>query len=353
MKVTIRSVAERAGVSLGTVSRVLNRDPSVDPELSRRVLDTVESLGYVPLRKKRKDWEDGQGLDGKTIGLLTLGMDRSLSQLPVVTAAIDGIREAVLERGGRLQLFDAPDPAEAPTWLRQARCDAWLVKGAMQGALVRATNAKLLGLLETSPCVWFHGRPDGAPGFGVGVNDWAVGTIAADHLFESGHRQVAFISPKSDHALLRRRQHGFVARCEELGISCSVHSKNLQSWKFPLERPKSLAAISNLLENALSSASKPTAIFAPADSIAVLLYRALAEQGLKIPDDVSLISVNRDEGLIAGLYPSLTTVDIHASQVGREAVCLLERSIQMGRDLPPQDVQVAPSLFVADSVRAI
>lgn len=351
MKITIRSVAEHAQVSTGTVSRVLNHDPSVDPELSRRVRDSVEALGYVPLRKKRTDVVGK--LEGKTVGLLTLGMDRSLSQLPVVTAAIDGIRESLAAKQAYLQLVDAPDPTSNPGWMRKVHCDAWLAKGAMQGNLVEATHPLLLERLETAPCVWFHGKPEGAPGFGVGVNDWEVGVLAANHLHQLGHFDVAFLSPKNDHALLKRRQHGFAARCEELGLRCAVHSRNLQSWTFPLERPRSLVAVGSLLDRALTAKRKPTAIFVPADSIAVLLYRAIAERGLSIPGDLSLISANREEGLIAGLFPSLTTVDIHAAQVGREAVNLLERSIQMGRDLPPHDVQISPSLFAADSVRIL
>ncbi len=351
MKVTIQSVANRAGVSVGTVSRVLNSDPSVSPELSRRVRDSVEALDYKPLRKKKANGDDQFGLEGKTVGLLTLGMDRSLSQLPVVTAAIDGIREALSAKGAQLQLVDAPDPGAACEWTRRVRCDAWLVKGAMQGDLVAATNPKLMDLLRTSPCVWFHGRPERGPGFGAGTNDWEVGVLAATHLHERGHREVAFLSPKNNHALLKRRQHGFAAQCEKLGVHCAVHSRNLQSWTFPLERPKSLAAVSSLLDRVLAAKRKPTAIFVPADSIAALLYRAMAERGLRVPEDISVVSANREEGLIAGLFPTLTTIDIHARQVGTEAVALLERSFQHGADLPPQDIQIAPTLMRGESVR--
>ena len=354
MKVTIQSVADQAGVSIGTVSRVLNRDPSVNPKLSEKVLNSVEELGYKPLRKRRPRSEATSScLSRRTIGLLTLGMDSSLSHLPVVTAAIDGIREAIGETGANLQICDVPDPAVEPKWLKQVQCDGWLVKGAMQGDLMAATHPELRNRLERSPCVWFHGRPNKAPGFGVGPNDWEVGTIAATHLFENGHRDVAFLSPKKDQYLLKRRQYGFVARCDDLGMRCSVHARNLQNWTFPLERPKSLTAVSSLLERLLNSKGQPTAIFVPADSIAVLLYRALAERGLSIPDDISVISSNHEEGLIASLFPALTTVDIHSTEIGRESVALLERSFRQEADLPPQDVQFAPSLIEGDSVRSI
>lgn len=352
VKITIQSVANHAGVSIGTVSRVLNHDPGVSPELLRKVKRSIEELGYKPLRRRKISSTSGCGLEGKTIGLLTLGMDRSLSQLPVVTAAIEGIREQLSLRGANLQWIDAPDPGVKPGWLSRTRVDAWLIKGAMQGDLFSAAHPDLQERLETSTCVWFHGRPGKAPGHTVGVNDWEVGVLAANHLHETGHISVAFLSPKNNHTLLKRRQHGFAARCEELGIRLTTVSRNLQSWKFPLERPKSLAGIRTLLDSVLDRKRKVTAIFAPADSIAVLLYRALAERGFSIPEDISVISANREEGLIAGLYPALTTIDIHATQVGREAVDLLERSLQRGSDLAPQELQIAPTLFEANSVSA-
>ena len=130
-------------------------------------------------------------------------------------------------------------------------------------------------------------------------------------------------------------------------------SENLQTWKFPLERPKSLDGVQTLLTPILDKRRKVTAIFAPADSIAVLLYHALGERGLSVPSDMSVISANREAGLIAGLYPTLTTVDIHATQTGREAVALLKRSLQRGPDPAPQDIQIVPSLSLGDSVATL
>lgn len=353
MKVTVQTVAERAQVSVGTVSRVLNRDPRVSPELSQRVQQSIHDLGYVPLRKRRPKIRN-PGIAGKTIGLLTLGMDRSLSRLPVVTAAVDGIRDSASRAGTNLQWFDLPDPSAKPEWIGRGQCDGWLIKGAMQGNAWRATHESLKKLLSEAPCVWFHGHPRGAPGWSVGTNDWDAGVLAANHLKENRHRRVAFLSPKSNHQLLRRRQHGFQAACEEFGMDCRIASKNLQSWNFPLERPKSLAAVGALLDGLLGeNTERPSAIFVPADSIAVLLYHALAERGLRIPDDISVISVNREDGLIAGLFPSLTTIDVHSEEIGREAVLQLKRLLATGETASRQDWQIAPSLVSAESVRKL
>ncbi len=356
MKVTVQAVADRARVSLGTVSRVINRDPSVSVDLTERVRRSIEELGYTPLRRRRAERE--AGLSGRTIGLLTLGMDRSLSKLPVVTAAIDGIREALGEAGATLQWFDAPDPSADPAWCKRARCAGWLIKGAMQGNAWKSAHPALWERIEGRPCVWFHGRPPGAPGGSAGVDDWEVGAVAAAYLHERGHRTVGFLSPKSNHLLLKRRQQGFVATCEELGLSCRVVARNHQAWSFPLERPKSLAAVDSLLGELLESRRNdfPTAIFVPADSIAVLLYRALAERGLRVPEDIGVISANREEALIAGLFPNLTTIDVHAEQVGREAVAALARLFEDkddGGQSATREIRLAPTLFPGESVRQL
>lgn len=350
MKVTVQSVAERAEVSIGTVSRVLNGDPTVSAALTRRVRESVDDLGYQPLRKRRRPAAARDGLAGKTIGLLTLGLDRSLAQLPVVTAAIDGIRDELTANGAILQWVDLPDPSAQPNWLRNSHFDGWLIKGAMQGDLLDQLDADLLRKLKSQPAVWFHGRPGGAPGDGAGCNDWEAGAIAAERLFEAGHRHVAFLSPKRDHQLMKRRQHGFQARCEELKMKCRVASKNLQTWSFPQERPRSLTAVGALLEQVSGRANPPTAIFVPADSIAVLLYRAAAERGIRIPEKVSIISVNHEAGLIAGLFPALTTIDIRSEEVGRESVRLLKRRIESGLGSTSQDVQIDPMLIEGESV---
>ncbi|MEM7009843.1 MAG: LacI family DNA-binding transcriptional regulator [Verrucomicrobiota bacterium] len=351
VKVTVQTVAQRAQVSIGTVSRVLNEDPTVGLDLSKRVRQSIDDLGYKPLRRRRTRPAAAEGLEGKTLGLLTLGMDRSLSRLPVVSAAIDGIREVAFEEGAHLQIVDVPDPAVFPNGLKAQRFDGWIIKGAMQGDVWKAVHPELKSRLETQPCVWFHGRPEGAPGWSAGVDDWEAGALAARYFKDLGHTRVAFLSPKQDHILLKRRQHGFVSTCEELGLKCAVMAKNLESWNFPLERPNSLAAVNSLLEELLREPNQPSAIFVPADSVAVLLYRALAERGLNVPEDVSVISVNREEGLIAGLFPSLTTVDIHSEEIGREAVRVLGRLLIADSEASRQDLQIAPQLVPGDSVK--
>ncbi|MEM1295734.1 MAG: substrate-binding domain-containing protein, partial [Verrucomicrobiota bacterium] len=90
--------------------------------------------------------------------------------------------------------------------------------------------------------------------------------------------------------------------------------------------------------------------FVPADSIAVLLYHALAKRGLSIPGDISVISANHEIGLIAGLYPALATIDIRSELIGEEAVQLLSRAFAGEPEMATQDIQMDPLFVPGDSV---
>src|SRR5688572_15844819 len=98
MSATIRDVAQAAGVSIGTVSRVINGNAAVSTHSRNRVNSVVRSLKYSSLRRRRPV-AGAPGLKDKRIGILFLGMDRSLSSLPVVATALQGV-ESVLASGG-------------------------------------------------------------------------------------------------------------------------------------------------------------------------------------------------------------------------------------------------------------
>jgi LacI family transcriptional regulator len=94
---------------------------------------------------------------------------------------------------------------------------------------------------------------------------------------------------------------------------------------------------------------RPTAVFVPGDSVTAMVYRALSERGLRVGRDLSLVSCNHEQSLLTGLYPTPTTIDIHAEQVGRRAVDLL--AWRMVRDPGAAlDVGVEPTLVDGQSV---
>lgn len=319
MKVTVQTVADAAAVSLGTVSRVLRGDPSVSSDNRKRVHAAVKRLGYRPLRQ-RKGRSEAMGLRDKTIALLTLGLDRTLAELPVVASVMHGIQDGLAKEKARLMLVNCPEVKVIPRNLLDENIAGVLVKGAMQGDVLGQADPRLLKWLDSRPCVWFLGRPSGAPGDVVGVNDWEVGALAARHLIEKGHRRLAFLSPKPGHALFERRQAGFKSEARMSGASVKSFLSAEKEWKLPLKPANRLESVQRLVDRVLRMAERPSAVFVPADSVAVVVYRALAERGLKVGRDISLISANNELPLLNALFPSLTTIDVQSERIGELAV---------------------------------
>ena len=353
MNATIRDVAKKAGVSVGTVSRVLNGHSAVSTESRDRVYAVVSDLNYSPLRKRHNKHvgSSASRLEGKNIGIVLLGMDRTLSSLPVVAAGLHGAVTALTDHGATVTLMDLPQLDRVPAQLTQWAVDGVLLKGSLQGNLVDAANPKLLDTFRALPCVWFLHRPAGCWGDSVASDDIVIGKIAADHLIDRGHRHLAFLNPKTDQLAFTRRLMSFKwhaeAREASVGICCANFS-NPQS--FPSESPNSIESVQELVDDLLDSHPNVTAIFVPSDSIAVLVYRALGVRGVRIPEDISVVSCNHEKRLIDGLRPSLTSIDIHPEAIGRAAIDQLALAIETPRRKLSVEVTIEPTLMEGDSV---
>jgi LacI family transcriptional regulator len=350
--ITIRHVAESANLSIGTVSRVLSGDPTVHPENAERVRSAVQKLKYVRLRRRNGTAQGVGTLKGTTIALLLLGLDRSLASLPSVAEAIHGIESAVSEAGANLLLADVPLADRVPPVLERQRVDGVILKGALQGRWFDSISSDLAARLRGVPSVWFLGRPHGGWGDVVQSNDLRVGQIVAEYLIAQGHRRLAFLNPKSDQITFLQRQAGFVAHAELAGATVQRFLGKAGHWGLPLHSVKEIEPVQGLVDELINSDPRPTAVFVPGDSVAVMVYRALYVRGLVVGRDLSVISCNNETPLLAGLYPQLTTIDIHANAIGRRTVDQLAWRIAH-RDQPAMDVSLEPSVVAGESVISI
>lgn len=349
MKVTVREVAAAANVSVGTVSRVLNGDRTVRLENIERVLEAASSMNYRPLRQ-RKSAPPRRPLEGKKVGVVLLGMDQALATLPVVATAIQGV-EAALSQAGASLLFANCPRLEISANLMRERIDGLILKGALQGSLFSATSGELLARLRGIPATWILGRPEGFWGDSVGANDWRVGELAARTLWVRGHRRFGFLNPKADHQSFCVRQQSFLhtARRRGAAVHCALGTAG-DPARWPLPPVRDASDVAPLVDELLAVEPRPTAWFVPADNIAALVYRELAVRGLRVGQDVSLISCNGERSLTATLYPALTTIDIHAEQIG---LCAVEQLAQRMAERSPEpsiDVQLEPHLIAGDSI---
>lgn len=279
------------------------------------------------------------------------GIDRTLASLPVVAEAIHGAEEALAEAGAHPILVNMPHPAEPPTSLRRVKFDGILAKAALQGDLVSAMMPRITATLRDTPVVWLLGRPTGAAGDTVDPDDRRVGELAAEALLAQGHRRVAIVNPKPDHALFAIRCRTVRQVIEQAGGTVfELHPKGVGGVSFPLQPVMDVSQVMPLVDEATqnlqkrtvrSSANVPTALFCPADSIAALVFRALATRGLVAGRDISVVSCHHERSLVAGLWPSLATIDVHPQRIGRLAVELLAR--RMSGEFSGSAVQVGVS----------
>jgi len=350
---TLRDIARAAAVSMSTASRALNGHPAISRQTASRVREAADTLRYKP-RQVHARLDARRCLQRARVGVLSLGLDRSLTALPVIAAALGTVEAALGEAGAVPHLGHVPNPHDVPPALARQRWDGVILVGPMQGEIFAGPPTEWLERLRQLPTVCLLGRPRGGWGDAVGSDDHATGAAAAAHLVAQGHRHLAFVNPKPDHLLFARREDGFVAAARRLGADVqSFCDPPPQAWHLPLQAPQGVETVQTLVDRLMAARPRPTAIFAAADSVAVLVYRALSVRNLMPGRDISVISGNNDATLIAGLHPRLTTFDVHPQDMGRTAVAQLALRISHPLAGPPSETLLQTTPVEGESVATL
>ncbi|MEU5345719.1 LacI family DNA-binding transcriptional regulator [Streptomyces sp. NPDC020766] len=305
---TLAVVAREAGVSVPTASKVVNGREDVAPETRRRVTEALDRLGYV--RRPRFDAVKSPGL----VDLVVHSLENSWSG-----SILHGVEEAAHDAGLEVVV------SAGLTRTRGGRPErGWLDKLSTRGSSGVLFN---LAELTASQYAWLdqHRIPfvlidpvlEPPPGVvSVGAANWHGGVTATEHLLSLGHERVAVI------AGYRRRMCG-TARVA--GYRSALAAAGLR------HRPEYLrygnfdesAAHRRMLE-LLDLPEPPTAVFACSDRMALGAYRALAERGLSVPDDVSVVGFD-DLPEAHWASPPLTTVRQPLAEMAATALRLLVR----------------------------
>ncbi len=354
MRVTLQDVAAAVDMSVSTVSRALSGNPSISPESMTKVHRVAAEMNYQRPQSHRYHVGAVSPLTKKNIAVVPLGMDRSLVALPAVAFALTGVEAALLRAGANVLLGHVPDLEFTPPNLKNNALDGVILAGASQGGRIARASSPLLDRLRRLPSVWVLCRPVGCWGDAVVSNDFATGSMAAEYLVARGHRRLAFVNPKPDHLLFMRREDGFVATARRLGAEVQSFCESPpEGWQLPLKPPLHVEAVQKLVDDLLAASPRPTAVFAAADSVATLVYRALSVRKVEVGRQISVISGNNDYSLIAGLHPNLTTFDIHAEQIGRLAVRQLAACMAEEYPRPDAELMIEPTLVEGGSVVTI
>lgn len=330
--VTMQDIAQATGLSQSTVSRILNRSPTVVPiaEATReRVLAAAKELGYRPNPLAR-------GLRGASTMLLGV-IVRDITDV-FFAGAIEAATVAASRRGYNLVLGHAharADEAIALWGVLEARhCDAILLLGDMRD------QPRLIEDLAGDPlpvvALWQGSTPMDIPS--VTVDNRAGIRAVLDHLTELGHRRTAFVGGRllGD---IKEREEAYVDYLTELGEP--PHDGDIQHG---LNEPAAGAAA---LERLLDQPDPPTAVVASTDVLALGLLHAAHERGLRVPDQLSIAGFD-DIAIAAYSVPALTTVRMPVREMVEQAIqVVLDDEAEPGVAEPPPMLQ--PTLVVRDS----
>lgn len=306
-RITISDVASHAGVSRAAVSKVLRKAYGVSPTMQRRVTAAIDELGYRPLAAAR-------ALRGRTY---TIGVVLDTLRNPFFADILDGFNEGLADTDYQVLIGSGDFGASGQTQLTNAMVDRQV-----DGLLMIApgiVKSHVVGVAADVPMVVI-GHHDRSDQFDSVVNDDALGAeYVVDHLVNLGHRRIGHTTsagyPASRWRLPPERvvRQGYERAMRRHGLR-DVARVSVTAFS----EEGGYAAAMDLL----TAAERPSAIFAGADIAAFGVFRAAAELGLRIPEDLSIAGYNNT--VVAQLAPvDLTSVDQAGPDMGLAAARLL------------------------------
>jgi LacI family transcriptional regulator len=326
---TIRDVAQRAGVSIATVSRVMNDHPDVGLDTRRRVLDAAGVLGYVAHGPARALATSQSQLVGV---VLPVGVGRPEIMLTFFGEVIDSIARHLDEHGyDAVLLHNAP--LHGHTSAERAarhRVDGLLFLGAFQ---------ETPGLPATLPCVGIDAHCAG-PNRGAVVFDNADGIrLVVGHLYALGHRRIAYLGGPASIRPASDRLEAFRAETDRLAVAPPSDHVREGDWSAESGYRETCAM--------LAGAERPTAIVAAADVAAIGAMQAIRDYGLEPGRDVAVTGFD-DLPAASLAHPTLTTIRQDRERLGAFAVTSLFELLETPGEEGPQ-ISLPVSLVVRAS----
>ncbi len=336
--VTIKDIAAKSGVSVSTVSRVINNHPYVKDDVRAKVLKVIEEEHFVP--------HEGAASLAKTpensIGLIFRGMGNIFfgEMLPLLERRIRAEGYTCVIH----QITTKEDELQAAATLAKSRRLSGII---LLGGKFNYTDEDIASVGVPCICCTYanaFGTMEKHRISSVCINDKEEAKKAVKHLYENGHRKIAIVLPTiSDQSIAELRFQGFIDAYRELDLKLDTNLI-VETGNYSME--SAYAEVKKWL------ATEPdfTALFAISDTIAMASIKAMSENGLSVPDDRSVIAIDGIE-LSRFALPTLTTLVQPKEEMADETIELLHNMIQ-GKSRG-HHVDVPTILRLGDSVRSI
>jgi LacI family transcriptional regulator len=340
-RVTIKDVAEAAGVSTQTVSRVINDRPDVAPATRRRVLAIVNELGYRPnMLARGLSQQRSYSLGVVTAGLKYAGPSLSLNG---ITAQADELGYMLVLKELRHFEYNDVDTVLGELLSRQVDGILWAVSEVGDN---RKELARRLPELKTPIVFMTMAQRKGWPV--IKINNQVGGKIAVEHLLALGHRQIGHISGPLKWWEARMRKAGWGKAMANAGYAVSEKHWVEGDWSSASGK----AAIAQLL----AKFPEMTGVFIANDQMALGVLQYAHEQGIRVPEQLSIVGFD-DVPESAFYWPALTTVHYDHYTLGSRAVKELVAMIDRRRqaelwEMPVEEHSLLVSIEPTLSVRA-
>ena len=336
MRITIRDVAERAGVSPATVSLVFNNKAGVGNQTRNEVFEAAKALGYkIPTDKKNKK-------AGGVIRFLKIarhGHILNRNHNVFISDYIEGLEKEASDYGFVLEIrnYDGFNPEQILKELEEST---------PVGVVVLATelNEDDIPLFEAVkiPVVFIDASHPYSPFDYIDMdNEGAVFSIVSAFK-DRGHKKIGLVKSSIETRNFGLREKSFYDALKYFGLEIN------KEWEYSVDSTfeQSYVDMKALLAN---GKSLPTAFFCVCDIITMGCMKALKEKGVNIPDDISIIGF---DDLPSSLLsePPLTSIKVSKKRIGRRALQLLKRRLESTDTLPYEKVYIGSELVIRDSL---
>lgn len=335
---SVIEVANLAGVSQATVSKVINNYPSVSGENAQRVRKAMEKLNYFPTPRRRKS-----PVKFNLVAVLALYEEGYHDFNTNFSVQLGGIEKSLRNQGCDMMWANVSRPEDLPHLVRHGKVDGLILVG-------HRPSEAVLSLIKDIPSVWLtsHHEPSGDVML-VGNED--VGRVAAEYLADLGHKRLGILNVMGLNPALDLRFRYFTFIAEQRGC----HVDRFESDEPVEPQPNAVLALSAIeqkveeqIDRLLAQNPRPTGLFIPYDQQMAIVYRVLYRRGVPIDKNLQIIGDTDEKAVLAGLYPRPATINTGPDVMGRQAVEQLILRLQNGETDRQVRVAVEPRLVPGD-----
>ena len=351
---SVTAIAERAGVSIATVSRVLNNNPNVRPETVKQVMKAAAEMSYDRSKIRRGPRPGRRRVAGRKtacqrIAVVILGTRREeWFKWSVFSAVYSSITRFASARGITIDIFDQVEPGKVEPAIADRTVDgviAFMVAAAhprlMDDVAAHVPVVRVMGD-EMATALVDQVRP----------NNLAIGNVAYRYLAERGAKRIAFVSTRVDHGGIYLRYVGLVAAATRAGAATpqALVMGASPSGTMADATMRRFGSLRDIADHIAAAPGRFDGLSVSQDSETTALYTLLAERGIQPGRDLQIISCNNEEGLSL-LTPRPATIDLGSAELGRWAIQRLVNRVARPTE-PPVQFLVAPKLIMPGVVAA-